>query len=131
MLSAACWLSDERHPDADHPERIMEPLGAVQMGLIYVNPEGPGGNPDVLASARDIREVTTVNIAIMALFATLTILCIQHHFCCQMADPSRGPSDQSLIVLHQQRNAPISFSLMLFPQLYYPVLLSPVSLGVF
>ena len=64
-------MSDERHPDAEHPEKIMEPLGAVQMGLIYVNPEGPGGNPDVLASARDIREVTTVNMPIMALFATL------------------------------------------------------------
>jgi len=47
------WLADERYSG----ERDLEkPLGAVQMGLIYVNPEGPNGNPDVLASAKDIRE---------------------------------------------------------------------------
>ena len=47
------WLEDERYSgDRD----LDNPLGAVQMGLIYVNPEGPNGNPDPLASARDIRE---------------------------------------------------------------------------
>ncbi len=47
------WLGDERHAG----ERDLEnPLGAVQMGLIYVNPEGPNGNPDPLAAAKDIRE---------------------------------------------------------------------------
>jgi catalase-peroxidase len=47
------WLADERYTG----ERDLEnPLAAVQMGLIYVNPEGPNGNPDPLASARDIRE---------------------------------------------------------------------------
>ncbi|QCX29169.1 catalase/peroxidase HPI [Nocardioides jishulii] len=47
------WLGDERYfGDRD----LMDPLAAVQMGLIYVNPEGPNGNPDPLASARDIRE---------------------------------------------------------------------------
>jgi catalase-peroxidase len=47
------WLADERYTgDRD----LQNPLGAVQMGLIYVNPEGPNGNPDPLAAARDIRE---------------------------------------------------------------------------
>ncbi len=47
------WLGDERHSD----ERDMEkPLAAVQMGLIYVNPEGPNGEPNALAAAEDIRE---------------------------------------------------------------------------
>ncbi|TQK42589.1 catalase-peroxidase [Streptomyces sp. SLBN-118] len=47
------WLGDERYTG----ERELEnPLGAVQMGLIYVNPEGPNGNPDPIAAARDIRE---------------------------------------------------------------------------
>jgi catalase-peroxidase len=47
------WLDDERYSG---DRELQEPLGAVQMGLIYVNPEGPNGNPDPLASARDIRE---------------------------------------------------------------------------
>jgi len=47
------WLDDKRYSgDRD----LENPLGAVQMGLIYVNPEGPNGNPDPLAAARDIRE---------------------------------------------------------------------------
>jgi catalase-peroxidase len=47
------WLGDKRYK-GDHD--LDNPLAAVQMGLIYVNPEGPSGNPDPLASARDIRE---------------------------------------------------------------------------
>ncbi|KPH06464.1 catalase/peroxidase HPI (plasmid) [Rhizobium acidisoli] len=47
------WLGDERYSGE---RQLAEPLGAVQMGLIYVNPEGPGGNSDPIASARDIRE---------------------------------------------------------------------------
>ncbi len=47
------WLGDERYSG---DRELADPLGAVQMGLIYVNPEGPNGNPDPMASARDIRE---------------------------------------------------------------------------
>ena len=47
------WLGDERYSG---DRELEDPLGAVQMGLIYVNPEGPNGNPDPLAAARDIRE---------------------------------------------------------------------------
>ncbi|MFF0343417.1 catalase/peroxidase HPI [Kribbella sp. NPDC004875] len=47
------WLGDERYTG---DRELEKPLGAVQMGLIYVNPEGPNGNPDPIASARDIRE---------------------------------------------------------------------------
>ncbi len=47
------WLGDERYRD---DRELDNPLGAVQMGLIYVNPEGPNGNPDPLLAARDIRE---------------------------------------------------------------------------
>jgi len=49
------WLADERHAAGTVGEGLDNPLGAVQMGLIYVNPEGPGGNPDMLAAAQDIR----------------------------------------------------------------------------
>ena len=47
------WLEDERYSG---DRNLENPLGAVQMGLIYVNPEGPNGNPDPIAAARDIRE---------------------------------------------------------------------------
>src|SRR5713101_4136977 len=47
------WLGDERYTG---DRELENPFGAVQMGLIYVNPEGPNGNPDPLAAARDIRE---------------------------------------------------------------------------
>jgi catalase-peroxidase len=46
------WLADERHKDRN----LESPLAAVQMGLIYVNPEGPNGNPDPILAAKDIRE---------------------------------------------------------------------------
>src|SRR5450432_4048311 len=47
------WLGDERYSG---DRELAEPLGAVQMGLIYVNPEGPNGDPDPIAAAKDIRE---------------------------------------------------------------------------
>lgn len=53
------WVGHEKNETRIQPEREMaleSPLAAIQMGLIYVNPEGPGGNPDPLQSARDIRE---------------------------------------------------------------------------
>jgi catalase-peroxidase len=51
--SEKTWLGDERHTG---DRQLENPLGAVQMGLIYVNPEGPNGNPDPVASGRDVRE---------------------------------------------------------------------------
>ena len=51
--SESTWLGDKRYTG---DRELENPLGAVQMGLIYVNPQGPNGNPDPLASARDIRE---------------------------------------------------------------------------
>jgi catalase-peroxidase len=51
--SEATWLGDERYSG---DRQLANPLAAVQMGLIYVNPEGPNGTPDPLAAARDIRE---------------------------------------------------------------------------
>jgi catalase-peroxidase len=51
--SEGTWLGDERYSG---DRQLANPFGAVQMGLIYVNPEGPNGNPDPIAAARDIRE---------------------------------------------------------------------------
>jgi catalase-peroxidase len=51
--SETTWLGDERYSGE---RQLANPFGAVQMGLIYVNPEGPNGNPDPVAAARDIRE---------------------------------------------------------------------------
>ena len=51
--SESTWLGDERYSG---DRQLANPFGAVQMGLIYVNPEGPNGKPDPLAAARDIRE---------------------------------------------------------------------------
>src|SRR5215472_6809593 len=51
--SETIWLGDERYSG---DRELAKPFGAVQMGLIYVNPQGPNGNPDPLAEARDIRE---------------------------------------------------------------------------
>jgi catalase-peroxidase len=48
------WLDDKNRYSGDR--KLESPLAAVQMGLIYVNPEGPNGVPDPIASAKDIRE---------------------------------------------------------------------------
>ena len=50
------WLSDNKRYKGDR--KLDKPLGAVQMGLIYVNPEGPGGKPDPLLAAEAIREMS-------------------------------------------------------------------------
>ncbi len=91
--SEAEWLGDKRYTG---DRQLENPLGAVQMGLIYVNPQGPNGNPDPVASARDIRET----FARMAMNDEETVALVAggHTFgkCHGAADPSQycGPEPE-------------------------------------
>ena len=95
--SEADWLGDARYSG---DRKLADPLAAVQMGLIYVNPQGPNGNPDPLAAARDIREV----FARMAMNdeETLALIAGGHTF-----GKTHGAADPDRYVGREPEAAPI------------------------